>query len=158
MKEVNLYLKRKKLTDKSTTGVFEFLDENMILASLEDPVRDKKIKSVTAIPEMVYELGLRKFDEDKPETWSGMTKRYRENFDWFKWHIHIKNVPGFKHVYIHIGNKPEDSDGCVLVATKQTGDNFISQSTVAYKKLYLKLLPLLEDENVVVFLHVENCF
>ena len=150
MKVINIYQKRKFLTDKSTTGDF-FCDElKFHYACLEDPVRDEKIPKITAFGEGVYELKLRKLD-------TPLTAKYRNRFDWFKWHIEIVGIENYKNVYIHIGNTHEDTDGCVLLGMSRSKDK-VSSSVDAFHSFYEKIYPYLEDENYQVYLHVENCF
>lgn len=75
-----------------------------------------------------------------------LTLRYRKNFQsWFTWHIEIANVPGFTDVYFHIGNRPEDSDGCVLVgSTADVNQAFTGHSTTAYRRFYRLITSRLE--------------
>jgi hypothetical protein len=157
MKVINIYLKRKFLTKESTTGDFFCKDLGFHYASIEDPVRDVKIPKLTAFPEGVYELGLRDFNEDRPDLYSFKTKQYQKRFDWFKWHIWIKDVPNYNYVYIHIGNTHEDTDGCVLLGMSRS-KNKVNSSVDAFHSFYEKIYPYLEDEDTKVCLHVENCY
>lgn len=151
MEIINLYLTRKKNTALSCIGE---LKGDVLLrdyATLEDPVRDKKIQKVTAFQEGVYRLRLRTVLSPK-------TQDYQNKYDWFTWHIELQNVPNYKHCYLHVGNVPKDSDGCVLVGLT-SGEDRINSSRIAFKEFYLSLLPNLEKENEYeVYLHVENCF
>jgi hypothetical protein len=110
--------------------------------TLEDPTREQKIEKVTAIPDGVYNLGLRKAD-------SGMTKKYRAKYDWFKWHLWIQGIPGFEYVYIHVGNKTEDSDGCILLGDQPknnvTQKGWVGNSTNTFSNFYKKVFPRLEN-------------
>lgn len=51
----------------------------------------------------------------------------------------LLNVPGYEGVLIHIGNKPEDTDGCLLVGEK-ADKGTIKNSTATFKRLYKILL------------------
>lgn len=48
----------------------------------------------------------------------------------------ILNVPGFTGIRIHPGNTDADTEGCVLVGTDWPGGDFITQSKVAFEKLF----------------------
>ena len=82
----------------------------------------------TRIPEGTYQVGIRHA--------GAMTRRYRERFlDWFQGMLHILNVSNYENVYIHIGNYPKDTEGCLLVGRKGVGD-MVTQSTAAFEELY----------------------
>jgi hypothetical protein len=124
---------------------------NKVYATLEDPVREEKIPKVTAIPEGVYLLKWRK-------VLSGKTKQYRKDHSWFNWHIELQDVENYKYVYIHKGNKPEDTDGCILVGS-YSGNDFIYESRLSFSAFYKKLKPYLDKKDeYLVYFHVENCF
>lgn len=107
--------------------------------TLEDQRRDlaggeKKVMSETAIPEGRYRVGWQ-------EQVTGMTKKYRERYPWFSKHLHVKDVPDFTGIYIHVGNDDDDTAGCLLVGYGMSGDandfnSKITSSTAAYEKLY----------------------
>ena len=44
----------------------------------------------------------------------------------------LLNVPGFEGVRCHSGNKPDDTEGCLLPGLTKT-DNYVSQSKDAFK-------------------------
>lgn len=148
---INIYQERKFLTDLSTTGDFYCHDPMFHYSCLEDPVRDEKIAKVTAIPEGVYRLKIKRVD-------TPLTLVYRNKYPWFKFHIEITGVPGFKPVvYIHVGNKPGDTDGCVLLGMGKKKD-WVSSSLDAFKDFYEKMYGLIENEENEVYLHIDNCF
>lgn len=109
-----------------------------VLCTLEDAIRDEKQYGITAIPAGEYPLRIIK--ELTPKT-----RRYRDRFDWFEYFIEICDVPSFSNIYIHLGNTPEDSLGCPLVAYGFTPDNKLTgTSTKAMRALYEHLYPKLE--------------
>lgn len=118
--------------------------------TLEDEYREVKVKGETRIPRGIYKLGIRK-------ELSGLTRKYRDKYDWFENHIQILDVPDFNYVYIHVGNYETHTDGCILLGNSATKRNskadMIGNSVDAFKEFYLKIYPLLkcgEDINLTV--------
>jgi hypothetical protein len=140
MKEQDLILQRIFDNGESSIGYFVYNDFKTLAYTLEDTKRDTKIAGITRIPAGRYKLDLRVVMSNK-------TKQYRAKYDWFKWHIWLKDVPNFKYVYIHIGNSAKDSDGCILMANSPNNnsinDGFISSSASAFEKFYKWLFPKL---------------
>lgn len=53
---------------------------------------------------------------------------------------HVLDVPGFVGVRIHSGNRPDDTEGCILVGRRMPERaDWISGSHIAYSALLLKL-------------------
>ena len=91
----------------------------------------------TRIPEGLYKVKQRR-------VLSGLTKKYRAKYPWFKWHFELQDVPGFKYVYIHIGNDDDHTDGCIIVgnslkSNKVDDINNLGASTPAFKRLYKRM-------------------
>lgn len=105
---------------------------------LEDGFRAKKVPGETRIPEGTYEL--------KPRREGSFFKKYSKKFG-HTFVPHVTDVPGFEFILINIGNRVIDTRGCTLVgdlALKQ-GSNFeVSNSTLAYLRLYSILEPEFE--------------
>lgn len=116
---------------KMTLGILYFGDTFFYV--LEDTKRDKKIKGQTRIPAGVYEV-------DKLKVLTPKTEQYRAKYSWFDFHIHIKNVPNFENVYIHIGNTHRDTEGCLLIGNKATKET-IEESTKAFRQFYKNFKP-----------------
>jgi len=92
------------------TGIIGLLRVNsssFVWYALEHPPRAEKIEKKTGIPLGKYEL--------LPRREGGVYEKYCERFKRDHPVIWLQNVPGFEYVYIHIGNKVEDSEGCILV-------------------------------------------
>ncbi len=116
---MQLVLTRKTFTDTSTIGELT-VDGAFQCFTLEDVPRDRKIPGKTAIPAGTYEVIINhspKFGRDMPR---------------------LLDVPGFEGILIHFGNKPEDTDGCILVGSSE-GKDFIGSSRVAFDALFAKL-------------------
>lgn len=115
----------------------------MAFCTLEPAFHAVKVAGVTRIPQGQYELKLR--------TEGGMHEQYLEKFgDWHKGMLWLQDVPDFEDVYIHIGNYPKDTKGCILVG-ESMGDNAVWNSTSAYRQLYPGVASaILAGENVMV--------
>lgn len=133
---MNLKVVRKEFTDLTTigelsiNGVFECF-------TLEDKVRDLKadgsgkIYGKTAIGKGKYEVAL---------TYSDRFKQVMPL---------LLKVPFFDGIRIHPGNKNEDTHGCLLVGTTKSKD-FISNSKIAYQKLFDKLKSVSKTEKIFI--------
>lgn len=120
---MDLLLQRELSTPKSTTG-YLYVNGVFHCYTLEDVVRPPdapKVYGETAIPEGCYRVGI---------TWS---PRFQQNMPL------VNDVPGFEGVRIHPGNKPEDTEGCILVGYARDRD-WVGGSRAAYKALYDKLM------------------
>jgi len=116
---------------EGTNGVLIYDDRYCFI--LEDGFKETKVAGETRIPAGTYDVKFRKVE-------SGMTIKYRKKFPWFTWHLELQDVPGFKYVYIHIGNRVSDTEGCILVGSSilyKSGK--LLDSTIAYKKFYEKI-------------------
>lgn len=127
--------------DGATTLGFLFYEDEFFCYTLEDTYRDVKIKYETRIPEGTYKLGFNR-------TLTELTKKYRQSRTWFEYHLHVKNVPNYSNIYIHVGNTIKDTAGCLLVAKSIESSNArraIFNSREAFKELYLKLKPIIDS-------------
>ena len=113
--------------------------------TLEDQYNEPKIPGETRIPAGRYEIKLR--------TEGGMHKRYTERF--LPWHggmLWLQDVPGFTFIYIHVGNKDDDSEGCILVGDGQISNiverGQVTSSVLAYRRLYEKIHAALMNDTV----------
>lgn len=115
--------------------------------TLEDEHRDVKVKGHTRIPAGTYKITKRK--EDTP-----LTLKYRKKYgSWFDYHLVVNDVPGFTNVYIHVGNRHEHTDGCILVGNRQGSPKWdqivLQDSANCYKMLYKTIGKELEKGNDV---------
>ena len=114
-------VKRFEFKDTYTVGKM-YIDNIYECYTLEDVVRKgAKVNGQTAIPTGTYNVIINhsnRFNRDLPL---------------------LENVPNFTGVRIHSGNTSADTDGCILLGTTWSGQDFIGNSKVAYKKFFEKL-------------------
>jgi hypothetical protein len=113
-----MMIRREYFTDKSTIGTL-WINNAFVCYTLEDCDRkleegNAKIWGKTAIPRGTYEVTI-----DWSDKLGGLA-------------LHVLNVPGFSGVRIHRGNRPEQTDGCILPGLDWIDDEVI-QSTAALK-------------------------
>lgn len=131
---MKLEVKRTVFTDISTIGILK-VDGVLFGYTLEDTDRKleaggKKIYGKTAIPRGTYQVVIdhsSKYGKPMP---------------------HILNVPAYEGVRIHSGNKPEDTEGCILVG-KTLSDNWIGKSKEAFSSLFELLTKAMEDQEPI---------
>lgn len=111
---MKLTLYRKFLGKDYTIGKL-FINGEYFCDTLEDTVRpeEEKIPGKTAIPYGTYDIILT------------MSPRFKRVLPL------LLNVPNFEGIRIHSGNKPEDTEGCILVGfNKQKGMVLNSKDTL----------------------------
>ena len=123
-------LQRKVYTNDSTIGRLTF-DGKFECFTLEDRVRAVKVKGLTAIPEGNYEVVI---------TFSNAFQRRLPL---------LLNVPNFSGIRIHPGNRPKDTEGCILVG-QSTAPDFIGSSKAAFEALEGKLKKALKSGKVII--------
>ena len=112
------HLKRDFAGEDTTLGSL-ITPEGLIFGwTLEDKIREKKIKGVTCIPETkggdTYHLGIRQ----SPKYGEVVVIYTRKEGD-----VYILEYGGmrFDYILIHGGNTHKDTDGCVLLAKNRNG-------------------------------------
>tara|TARA_R100000353_G_scaffold158588_1_gene117880 strand:+ start:95 stop:712 length:618 start_codon:yes stop_codon:yes gene_type:complete len=134
-------------SDDFTTGLlFDVTDNHrsFLCYTLEDEARTVKQWGETRIPAGKYKLTLRNE--------GGFHTRYLAKFgaEFHKGMIYVNEVPNFEYILWHIGNDDDDTAGCLLVG-KTSQDNFIGNSTTAYKEIYPPIRDaILSGEEVTV--------
>lgn len=123
-------------TEKDHTKSVFLIDGEFMCFVLEDGYHREKIHGETRITPATRTIELR--------TEGGMheseLKRYGPEFH--KGMLHITNVHNYKYVYIHPGNAPKDTLGCLLTGfSVDSGQSLIGQSRKAYEKIY----PIIRD-------------
>lgn len=97
--------------------------------SLEE-IKAKKVYGVTAIPTGTYSINMTTVSPKfKDRAWA---KPYKGILP------RLENVKGYEGVLIHVGNKAEDTLGCILV-----GRNRIKGSVVESTECFYKLMSVL---------------
>lgn len=117
---MELLLIREKFTPNTTLGSLS-INGTPQCKTLEDTVREVKIKNETAIPEGKYKIILdvsKKFGKLMPL---------------------LIDVPQFDGIRIHSGYDKEDTRGCIIVGYVW-GDDCIYRSRVAFNDLMEKLM------------------
>lgn len=143
------------IDDGETTLGLIFLRNKFFAYTLEDTHRDEKIRGKTRISAGVYTIGYSPVDPAQ----SRITRDYLRDFQpWFTRHLHLKNVPEFEGIYIHVGNFHENTDGCLLIADgvmAGTSRKSLQSSRNAYRRFY-KIIAALLDSNEQVNIQILN--
>jgi len=136
---VNINLVRFHETDTCTLGVLTIGTVSCV--TLEDPYQRDKVPGNTRIPAGSYSLDFRKV--------SPMASSYRERYgDDHEGMIWLQHVPGFRYVYIHVGNTVRDTQGCILVGKSLDIDKeTIYDSRKAYKQIYPYIQQAIRDHD-----------
>lgn len=135
---MEIILKRVAFNPSYTIGHLSIVGNTFTCDTLEDTNRDLnkdgkfdngevKIHGSTCIPFGRYKVNM---DTVSPRF------SMREQYTFCKGIVpRLENVPSFDGVLIHIGNKPEDTEGCILVGENKIKGQVIN-STETFKKLY----------------------
>lgn len=107
--------------------------------SLEE-INKIKVYGKTAIPTGTYKITLsvksNKYSNFKKYKWAKICDGYIPR---------LLDVPGYEGILIHVGNKAEDSSGCILVGQNKIKGQVIN-STITFNKLYDILKKAYEDK------------
>jgi len=139
---LELLNKRISSGDEATLGILHDVtaEPEFMCYVLEDQFNEPKIKGETRIPSGTYQIKFR--DE------GGMIKRYKKRFPWHRGMLWLQDIPDFQFVYIHVGNKDDDTDGCLLVGDGQVSNveerGMVTTSVAAYRRLYERIAAQLE--------------
>lgn len=135
---MELKLIRKTKTDTYTIGEL-YINNNLFCSTLEDTdrglldsmsldeIKSKKVYGQTAIPKGTYNITLDVVSPKfKDRSWAKFCEGKLPR---------LINVKGYEGVLIHVGNRAEDTLGCILVGQNATS-GFVNNSTDTFKKLY----------------------
>lgn len=127
---MKLKLIRETYSKDSTIGRL-YIDEVFFCYTLEDAVREKKIKNTTAIPAGEYKVII------------DFSNRFQQLMPL------LLNVPNFLGVRMHWGNYSKDTEGCILVGNKK-GVDFIGNSKQCYSVLIAKMKSAIHTEKISI--------
>ena len=127
---MKLVLQRGHSSTKSTIGEL-FRESRRLCYTLEDVVRETKVLGITAIPAGTYQIVL---------TFSNRFQRVLPE---------LLNVPGYTGVRIHPGNRPEDTEGCILPGLEK-GFDVVTHSRQAFEIVFGIIKAALEREKVYI--------
>ena len=139
---MKLLLLRYSTTDEDTLSAL-YIDGVLACYALEDEHRTVKVFGETRIPAGTYKLKLREH--------GGFYTRYTARWSWHKGMIEVMDVPGFTDILMHLGNKDDDTAGCILVGntaevnTINPGENNLLRSRDAYVRVYPKIAEGIEQ-------------
>lgn len=121
-----------------------FVDGVFNCFGLEDEPREIKVSGETRIPAGEYQINLR--------AEGGMTQRYARRFPTIhEGMLWLQDVPNFEWVYIHIGNREDHTDGCILTGqTASAASMTVGMSTAAYEALYRKVRNAARDGDLSI--------
>lgn len=132
---MQLKLIRDQLKQDCTLGKL-YIGQQFICYTLEDKVRDEKIKGMTAIPHGLYEVIItfsNRFQRDLPL---------------------LLNVPNYEGVRIHPGNTAADTEGCILPGLTRTL-SAVYESKKAMEKIQPRIQTALDAREKVTIEIVE---
>ena len=148
---VELEVWRYRGTTIATLGHFMLRGEStweQLCFALEDRSRPLgvKVRGTTRIPAGRYAIELR--------TEGGMHARYQVGQGaGHRGMLWLRDVPGFKWVYIHIGNDDDDTEGCILVGEdRNEAACTIGRSRAAYSRIYPRIAAAIEAEGAWITL------
>lgn len=139
---MKIILKRIAKKDAYTIGNL-FVNGEFVCNTLEDKdrgltsqmsleeIKAKKVYGETAIPTGVYKLNMNTVSPKfKDRSWAIPYKGILPR---------LENVKGFEGVLIHVGNKPQDTLGCILVGENRIKGQVVN-STACFHALMTVLL------------------
>jgi hypothetical protein len=154
---MELRLKRTYKKGEYTIGNL-YIDDVLFCQTLEDRdrglhshmqleyIKDVKVAGKTAIPTGRYAVTLA---VQSPKY------RHRREYEFCNGYVpRLINVKGFEGILIHIGNYPEDTEGCILVG-KNTVKGAVMESTETFKKLYAKMR-MAADTGEEIYITIDN--
>ena len=131
---MKLRLHRIQFSEGATIGILDVGEKTVY--TLEDGKREHKVYGETCIPAGQYILELRNE--------GGMNSRYAAKYPNHRGMIWLRHVPFFEYIYIHVGNYPSDTLGCILVGMT-ADDEFIGSSRKAYELIYEPIAKAIES-------------
>lgn len=152
---MELFVQRISSGNEATLGTLHDISDHaarrFVCYVLEDQFNEPKIPGETRIPPGRYQIKLR--------TEGGMNERYGKRFSWHRGMLWLQDVPHFTFIYIHVGNKDDDSEGCLLVGDGQISNvverGQVTSSVTAYTRIYNQIVSAL-DSGDEVWIEIED--
>lgn len=139
----------------STLGLLFNISQgrSFLCFTLEDEYRTRKQYGETRIPKGRYRVELRRE--------GGYHSRYQRRFpEMHRGMLWIRDVPNFQYILIHIGNRDEDTAGCLLLGSSAeqniTEEGSIGASTLAYRRVYPAIAEALEKGEEVWINYIDH--
>lgn len=124
------------LNDKYFCDTLEDTDRGLRSTMSVEEIEKIKVYSQTAIPTGTYKIDMNTVSPKfKDRAWA---KPYEGKLP------RLINVKGYSGVLIHVGNKPEDTLGCILVGENKVKGQVIN-STATFNRLMAELS---KDSNI----------
>ena len=128
------------------TNTLEDTDRNLYQGMQEEWISERKVYGSTAIPYGRYRITLKQ-----------QSPKYskKKQYDFCKGYLpRLQNVPCWSGVLIHIGNFPEDTEGCILVGENKVKGGVVN-STKWFKELY-NILKDADDKGEEIWITITN--
>lgn len=148
MKDLVIQIDRLVSNKDTTIGMIK--SEKLVGFTCEDEFRLNKIPGDTRIKANIYEI--------KYRTEGGMLQKYQQMFENHPGMLWLQNVEGFDYVYLHIGNKDDDTLGCILVGYGAilNGEFCIANSRDFYIRLYREIQEAFSQDRKVFVVIVDR--
>lgn len=139
----HLYLAEEDGSKSFICDTIEDTDRGLDDSMSVDEITSKKVYGKTAIPCGTYDIAMNVVSPKfKSRSWA---KPYDGKLP------RLQNVKGFEGVLIHVGNKAEDSLGCILV-----GENKVKGQVINSTKNFNKLMKILLSANDDITLEIKS--
>jgi hypothetical protein len=134
---MEIILQRKIFTDISTIGDI-YVNNKFYCYSLEDKVRE-----IPGLPPSVWKIyGKTAIPIGKYITIVTYSNRFKKELPL------LLNILGYSGVRFHPGNKPEDTDGCILPG-RHKGKDFVYESRLSFNGLFYMIKKALYNKEEV---------
>lgn len=120
-----------------------YVNGEYVCDTLEDAMREVKIKHKTAIPAGRYKVAM-----------SIVSPKYSQpKYKWAKPYggklPRLLDVPGYEGILIHVGNTVNDTSGCILVGLNKVVGKVVESTKTFYKLMDNYLVPAREQKEEI---------
>lgn len=113
----------------------EDTDRGLKASMSEDAIRRKKVAGKTAIPSGTYRIDMDTVSQKYKSRKTSWAKPYGYKVP------RLVGVKGFSGILIHVGNKPEDTEGCILVGQNKMKGMVLGSNVTFHELMDIYLLP-----------------